>query len=75
MAFIRVEPDDGPAQYVLPGGSQISETDSPEDLLEVVIARLRASNKAAPARPKSVAVQRAEEALFWLLALKEGRSR
>ena len=73
-AFLRVELEDGRVVVALPGGSQLTEAERPEDLLEAVIACLRASNKARPARPKSLAITHSEEALHWLLALNEGRA-
>lgn len=50
--------------------------DTPSDILEVVVARLRAEN-AAPAtkaRELSLAITHCEEAMHWLLALAERRS-
>jgi len=74
MALLRVETEDG-IEILLPGGSRLKETEDPKDLLDAVVALLRVSNKRAPARPKSLAIQRAEEASHWLLALAEGRAR
>ena len=72
-ALLRVELEDGRVVIALPGGSQLMEAERPEVLLEAVIASIRASNKASPARPKSLAITHAQEALLWLLALNEGR--
>lgn len=73
--FVRVESDDGRIVDVLEGGSQLTVDEDPEVLLAAVVARLRLSNKQAPARPKSLAITHAEEAMNWLHALKEGRVR
>lgn len=50
--------------------------ETPRDILEVVVARLRVEN-AAPetkARELSLAITHAEEAMHWLAALDERRS-
>ncbi len=75
VGFIRVETDDGNVVDLLPEGSKVTPEESPEVLLEVVVARIRASNKSAPARPKSLAITHTEEALLWLNAFKEGTVR
>lgn len=74
-SFMRVETDDGRTVDVLLGGSQITLDESLEDILAVVVARLRAWNKAQPARPKSLAITHVEEATLWLHAYSEGRAR
>jgi len=74
-ALLRVEAEDGRVEIVLPGGSRLVEAEDPKDLLEAVISFIRVSNKAAPARPKSLAITHSEEALHWLTALSEGRAR
>lgn len=73
--FMRVTTDDGSVVDLLLEGSRVTPEETPEVLLEVVIARIRGSNKAAPARPKSLAITHAEEALLWLNAFKEGTVR
>ena len=72
---LRVQPDSGPPREYLPGGSQLSDEESPVELVKSTIARLRASNKAAPARPKSIAITHLEEALLWLRAYERGEVR
>ena len=73
--FMRVTTDDGHEVDILPGGSQLRLDEPPEVLLEAVVARIRASNKIEPARPKSLAITASEEAILWLVAYKEGRMR
>ena len=74
-SFVRVETDDGTVVDLLPNGSRVTPEETAEVLLEVVVSRIRASNKAQPARPKSLAITHAEEAILWLAAYTEGRIR
>ena len=65
---------DGFVTEVTPGGSQIrwsdgSPADDVDSLLPLLIARLRAVNRVAPAREISLAITHCEEALHWLQAL------
>ncbi len=72
---LRVQPDDGPPREYLQGGSTLTSDEEPRDLIASAVARLRASNKASPARPKSIAITHCEEALLWLRALERGEVR
>jgi hypothetical protein len=73
MASIRVEPDSGPPEEILPGGSRLTDGERAGDLLQVTIRRLRALNKVSPAREISLAIQRAEESLHWLQEAERNR--
>lgn len=75
MTGIRVEPADGPPETLLPGGSRVSDEETAETLLELAIMKIRVSNRAAPARPKSHAITQCQDALLWLNAYAEGKIR
>ena len=72
---LRVQPDDGPPVEFLAGGSRLTTDETPEALIRSAVVRLRASNKASPARPKSVAITHLDEALLWLGAYERGELR
>lgn len=48
--------------------------DTPEEVLNVVCARLREMNRDDGARELSLAITHCEEAMHWLLALERRRS-
>lgn len=75
MTGIRVEPDSGPPETFLPGGSRVTDEETAETLIELAISRLRASNRIAPARPKSHAITQLQDAVLWLNAFAEGTIR
>lgn len=75
MTGIRVEPDNGPPETFLPGGSRVTDEETAETLIELAVLRLRASNRVAPARPKSHAITQLQDALLWLNAFEEGKIR
>lgn len=69
MTHIRVQPEDGPPEFILEGGSRVTEDELALTLVSVAIAKLRAANKTAPAREISLALTKCEEAVHWLNAL------
>lgn len=69
---LRVQPDNGPLVEFLPGGSSLTSGEDPIDLIKSAVARLRVSNKISPARPKSTAITKCDEALLWLQAFERG---
>ena len=73
MTGIRVQPDEGPPETLLPGGSRITDEEPPIGLIEAAVLRLRISNQASPARAKSYAITQLQDAVLWLTAFEEGR--
>lgn len=72
MTSIRVQPDDGPPETLLSGGSHVTDEETALTLLELAIQRLRASNRVEPARPKSHAITQMQDAALWLKAYENG---
>lgn len=72
---LRVQPDAGPPFEFLEGGSRLTLDEDPRALVVAAITRLRASNRAAPARPKSIALTALEDAQLWLHAYERGEVR
>jgi hypothetical protein len=75
MTAMRVQPDEGPPVYLLPGGSRVTDEEAIDGILEIAILKLRASNQEAPARPKSYAITQLQDALLWLTAFDRGEIR
>lgn len=75
MTAIRVEPDSGPPETFLPGGSRVTDAETPQALVSEAVRRLRVSNRADPARPKSHAITQLQDAVLWLEAYAEGKIR
>lgn len=72
---LTVDPDNGPAREYLAGGSVLTLSESPTDLIKAAAMRLRVSNRETPSRAKSVAITKCEEAVLWLRALERGEVR
>lgn len=75
MTVMRVQPDDGPPETLLSGGSRVSDAETAADLVEVAIQHARAANRLSPTRPRSYAITQMQDALLWLRAYERGEIR